>query len=54
MPKFRNIEGGVDSFRTEFQRKKAYSELNLDHVPRQGVNNFKQGIYNVKTTSLPA
>jgi len=53
MPKFRTIEGNVDSFRTEFQRKKAYSELNLDHVPRQGVNNFKQGVYNVKTTSLP-
>lgn len=53
MQRFRDIEPAVDSFRTDFQRQKAYSANLLDKVPRQGVNAFKQGVYNVPTTSLP-
>ena len=53
MPRFRNVEAPVDSFRTEAQRQRALSANELDSVPRQGVNSFKQGVYNVTKTSLP-
>lgn len=53
MQRFRQVEAAVDTFRTDFQRKKAHSASVLDTVPRQGVNAFKQGVYNVDTTSLP-
>ena len=53
MQRFREAEPAVDSFRNDFQRQKAYSANLLDKVPRQGVNAFKQGIYNINTTSLP-
>lgn len=53
MPRFRNVEAAVDSFRTFGQRQKALSATSLDRVPRQGVNAFKQGIYTVNTTTLP-
>lgn len=52
MPKFRNAEAAIDTFQTDFQRQKALTALDFDKIPRQGVNNFKQGIYNVNTTSL--
>ena len=53
MPRFRNIEAAVDSFRTDAERHKAFNSYSSDNVPRQGVNSFKQGIYTVNTTSLP-
>lgn len=53
MPRFRNIEAAVDSFRTQSQRVKALSAHQLDSVPRKGANVFKQGVYTVNTTSLP-
>lgn len=54
MPRFRNVEAAVDSFRTESQRAKALSVNYLDKVPREGVNAFEQGVYTVNTTSLPS
>lgn len=54
MARFRNVDPAVDSFRTEFARQKALSAHELDKVPRQGVNAFKQGSYTVNTTSLPS
>lgn len=53
MPRFRNVEAAVDSFRTVPQRYKALSANALDRVPREGVNAFEQGVYTVNTTSLP-
>ena len=53
MSRFRNAEAAVDSFRTEAARKRAFSTNALDSIPRQGVNAFKQGVYNVTTTTLP-
>lgn len=54
MPRFRNIEAAVDTFRHTNIRQKALSAHELDKVPREGVNAFEQGVYTVNTTSLPA
>ena len=54
MSRFRNIDAAVDSFRTDLDRQKAYSATALDKVPRQGNNNYKQGVYTVTKTSLPS
>jgi len=43
MPRFRNIEAAVDSFRTQGQREKALSAHQLDSIPRKGADVFKQG-----------
>jgi hypothetical protein len=53
MDRFRNVNAAVDSFRNDKQRFKALSAHNIDSIPRQGANNFKQGIYNVNKTTLP-
>ena len=54
MPRFRNVEAAVDTFRHTSLRNKALSAHELDKVPREGVNAFEQGVYTVNTTSLPA
>ncbi|CAF0860570.1 unnamed protein product [Brachionus calyciflorus] len=54
MPRFRNVEAAVDTFRHPTLRQKALSSHELDKVPREGVNAFEQGVYTVNTTSLPA
>ena len=53
MTRFRNIEAAVDCFRTDVERKKALSAHSTDCIPRQGANAFKEGVYEVNTTSLP-
>ncbi len=54
MSRFRNVEAGIDTFSNDSIRKKAFSACNLDIIPREGVNAFKQGIYTVNKTSLPS
>ena len=53
MQQFRNVDAAVDSFRTDFQRSNALKAHEFDSIPREGANAFNQGIYQVKTTSLP-
>ncbi len=53
MPRFRNATAAVDSFNQDALRKNAFSANALDQVARQGVDNYRQGVYNVETTALP-
>lgn len=53
MPRFRDVEAAVSSYRTEAERLRAMQANETDKIPRQGVNSFKAGIYNVPHTTLP-
>ncbi len=48
----RNFQGvnQVDSFRTEAERRKAFSANTFDSIPRQGT--YHSGIYNVPRTTV--
>ncbi|CAF1337684.1 unnamed protein product [Adineta ricciae] len=50
MSKFANGENQVDSFRTETERRRAFSANSYDSIPRQGV--YHTGIYNVPRTTV--
>ncbi|CAF3003381.1 unnamed protein product [Rotaria socialis] len=50
MPKFAQGENQVDSFRTEAERRKAFSANTFDSIPRQGT--YHSGIYNVPRTTV--
>jgi len=50
MSKFADGENQVDSFRTEDQRRKAFSANSFDSIPRQGT--YHSGIYNVPRTTV--
>ncbi len=52
MPRFRDVNAAIDTFENEQKKTKAFSASVLDKVPRKGVDVFRQGIYNVDTTSL--
>jgi len=43
-------ENQVDSFRTEAERRRAYSANSFDSIPRQGT--YHTGIYNVPRTTV--
>ena len=43
-------ENQVDSFRTEAERRQAFSAHSFDSIPRQGV--YHSGIYNVPRTTV--
>jgi len=50
MSKFADGEHQVDSFRTEAERRKAFSANSFDSIPRQGT--YHSGIYNVPRTTV--
>jgi len=50
LSKFADGENQVDSFRTEAQRRKAFSANSFDSLARQGT--FHTGIYNVPRTTV--
>ncbi|CAF1022514.1 unnamed protein product [Adineta steineri] len=50
MPKFANGVNQVDSFRSETERRRAYSANSFDSIPRQGT--YHTGIYNVPRTTV--
>jgi len=50
MSKFLNGENQVDSFRTESERRKAFSANSFDSIARQGT--YHSGIYNVPRTTV--
>jgi hypothetical protein len=52
MPRFRDVNAAIDTFDSEEKKKKAFSASVLDKVSRRGVDAFRQGVYNVDTTSL--
>ena len=43
-------ENQVDSFRTESERRKAYSAHSFDSIARQGT--YHSGIYNIPRTTV--
>ncbi|CAF0957812.1 unnamed protein product, partial [Didymodactylos carnosus] len=50
LPKFAKGEAQIDSFRTDDERRKAYSATTYDSLARQGT--FHTGIYNVPRTTV--